>query len=258
MNFTDMNNNINDVNNNNIIIEDVNKNNNIDDVNKDNNSDDLYLNTTDFDIKKYESIDNKIINSDNSFNFDTLFSLNKRKIKNFKYKKAIKLILNYVSELQQEINFKVLCKNISAKIQLTQILLLPSDNITFISQTLKSIMLKDKIFKNYNIICINYQNINKVKHIKDIKDIKDIENIKDEIKKQELITKKEKKIGLIILVGTILDLEIIIDSCDILTLLNNMISTDKEIQDIYKYMVDSKNKKVGYIIDIKVNRVLNN
>jgi hypothetical protein len=113
-------------------------------------------------------------------------------------------------------------------------------------------MLKNKVFKNYNIICINYQNANK-----DILDIRDVENIKDEIKKQEIITKKEKKNGLIILVGTILDLEIAINSCDVLTLLNNTVSTDKIIQDMYKHMIDNENKKLGFIIDININLVIN-
>jgi len=76
-------------------------------------------------------------------------------------------------------------------------------------------MLEDKILKNYNVLCINCNNDEFLK------------DIKDEILKQEIITKSEDKLGLILLAGNMLSLGITINSCDIVMLMNNTLSSDK-------------------------------
>ena len=216
------------------------------------NMPDLHLITTMFDSHRYEIIKESIMNSSYGFSFDVLFSLNTKK--KFNYKEEIKTILRYISGSQKEIDYKKGDKSILSRINkicnrdpFTQIWFLPSNNINYISQNLKLLMLQDNIFKNYNIMCINRQN-NELKAIKDIK---------DEITKQEIITKEECKKGLILLAGNMLNLGITINSCDIIMLMNNTLSSDKVMQQMYRCMTEGENKNYGFVVDLNISRVIN-
>ena len=210
---------------------------------------DLHLITNMFDQQRYEIIKENIMGSHYGFSFDVLFSLNKDK--KFNYKNEIKTILRYISGSEKEQDYKTgdrsiftRINNICSRISFTQIWFLPSDNINFISQNLKLLMLEDKILKNYNIICINRQNNDLAK------------DIKDEILQQEIITKSEGKQGLILLAGNMLSLGITINSCDIVMLMNNTLSSDKVMQQMYRCMTEGENKKMGFVVDLNISRVL--
>ena len=210
---------------------------------------DLHLITNMFDQERYEIIKENIMGSHYGFSFDVLFSLNKEK--KFNYKKEIKTILRYISGSEKEIDYKTGDKsiftrinNICSRTPFTQIWFLPSDNINFISQNLKSLMFEDKILKKYNVMCINRVNNDLAK------------DIKDEIMKQEIITKSEGKQGLILLAGNMLSLGITINSCDIVMLMNNTLSADKVMQQMYRCMTEGQNKKMGFVVDLNISRVL--
>ena len=214
------------------------------------NMPDLHLITNMFDSERYEIIKENIMSSSYGFSFDILFSLNTKK--HFNYKNEIKTVLRYISGSNKEIDYKKGDKSILSRINkicnrdpFTQIWFLPSNNINYISQNLKLLMLEDNIFKNYNIMCINRQNNELVK------------DIKDEINKQEIITKEEGKRGLILLAGNMLNLGITINSCDIVMLMNNTLSSDKVMQQMYRCMTEGENKNYGFVVDLNISRVIN-
>jgi hypothetical protein len=209
----------------------------------------LYLITNMFDSQRYDIIKENIMGSHYGFSFDVLFSLNKEK--QFNYKNEVKTILRYISGSEKEQDFKTGDKsiftrinNICSRTQFIQIWFLPSDNINLISQNLKSLMVEDKILKKYNVMCINRINNDLAK------------DIKDEILKQEIITKSEGKQGLILLAGNMLSLGITINSCDIVMLMNNTLSSDKVMQQMYRCMTEGQNKKMGFVVDLNISRVL--
>jgi site-specific DNA-methyltransferase (adenine-specific) len=210
---------------------------------------DLHLITNMFDSQRYNIIKENIMGSHYGFSFDVLFSLNKDK--QFNYNNEVKTILRYISGSEKEQDYKTGDKsiftrinNICSRTPFTQIWFLPSDNINLISQNLKSLMLDDKILKKYNVMCINRVNNDLAK------------DIKYEILKQEIITKSEGKQGLILLAGNMLSLGITINSCDIVMLMNNTLSSDKVIQQMYRCMTEGDNKKLGFVIDLNISRVL--
>ena len=210
----------------------------------------LHLITNMFDSQKYNIIKENIMGSYYGFSFDVLFSLNKDN--KFNYKNEIKTILRYISGSEKEMDYKKGDKsifkrinNICSRTPFIQIWFLPSDNINFISQNLKLLMLEDKILKNYNIMSINRKNNDLAK------------DIKDEILKQQIITKSEGKQGLILLAGNMLSLGITINnSCDVVMLMNNTLSSDNLMQQMYRCMTEGQNKKNGFVVDLNISRVL--
>lgn len=209
----------------------------------------LHLITNMFDSQRYDIIKENIMGSHYGFSFDVLFSLNNDK--KFYYKNEIKTILRYISGSEKEQDYKTGDKsiftrinNICSRTPFTQIWFLPSNNINFISQNLKVLMLEDKILKHYNVMCINRQNNDLAK------------DIKNEIIKQEIITKSKGKQGLILLAGNMLNLGITINSCDIVMLMNNTLSSDKVMQQMYRCMTEGENKKMGFVVDLNISRVL--
>ena len=53
-----------------------------------------------------------------------------------------------------------------------------------------------------------------------------------------------------------LSLGITINSCDIVMLMNNTLSSDKIIQQMYRGMTECENKKMGFVVDLNISRVL--
>ena len=82
-------------------------------------------------------------------------------------------------------------------------------------------------------------------------------DVKDEIIKQEIIAKGKNKIGLILLAGSMLTLGITLDKCDVVILMNNTLSSDKILQEMYRCMTEADNKKIGIVVDLNICRVLN-
>ena len=211
---------------------------------------DLHLITNMFDSQRYDIIKENIMGSHYGFSFDVLFSLTKEK--QFNYKKEIKTFLRYISGSEKEIDYKTGDKSIYSRINnlcqrkpFTQIWFLPSDNINDISKNLKTLMEEDKTLKKYNVMCINRKNEDLAK------------DIKEEISKYEIITKSDNtKEGLILLAGNMLSLGITINSCDIVILMNNALSSDKVMQQMYRCMTEGDNKKMGFVVDLNISRVL--
>ena len=231
------------------------------------NMPDLHLITNLFDQQRYEEIKKKI-NNENKFGFcfDSLFGLNQNK-NQFSFENEVKLILRYISGSNKEedgdktiftrINY--ICSEKESRIPFTQIWFLPSTNINEISICLKKLMLENSLLKKYDILCINSKNKELAK------------DIKDEINKKEIEAKNKNKLGLIILAGNMLTLGITLNLCDLVILMNNTLSSDKVMQQMYrcmtefvpnsiregKPMTESKNKKFGFVVDLNISRVLN-
>ena len=106
-------------------------------------------------------------------------------------------------------------------------------------------MKEDNILKKYDILIINRKNDNLVK------------DVKDEINKKEIEAKNKGKIGLILLAGNMLSLGITLNLCDLVILLNNSLSSDKVLQQMYRCMTEGENKKYGFVVDLNISRVLN-
>lgn len=214
---------------------------------------DLHLITNLFDQQRYEIIKEKLNNENKmGFCFDTLFGLNKAKTK-FSFENEVKTILRYISGSQKETDgektiftrINNICSEKETRNPFTQIWFLPSDNINEISECLKKLMLDDNILKKYDVLCINRKNKELAK------------DIKDEINKKELIAKSTGKLGLILLAGNMLTLGITLNLCDLVILMNNALSSDKVLQQIYRCMTEGENKKIGFVIDLNISRVLN-
>jgi hypothetical protein len=117
-------------------------------------------------------------------------------------------------------------------------------------------MWKNSILKNYEIKIVNSKKEYKVK------------DIKEEIKNWELKAKEEGKDGLILLEGNQLTLGITLPFVDVVFLFNDIVSSDKIIQMMYRCMTESINnyendkinngiKKMGFVVDMNISRVLN-
>jgi len=214
---------------------------------------DLHLITNLFDQQRYEIIKEKLNNENKmGFCFDTLFGLNKTKTK-FSFENEVKTILRYISGSNKEedgektifTRINNICSEKETRLPFTQIWFLPSDNINEISECLKKLMLEDNILKKYDVLCINRKNKELAK------------DIKDEINKKELVAKATGKLGLILLAGNMLTLGITLNLCDLVILMNNALSSDKVLQQMYRCMTEGENKKIGFVIDLNISRVLN-
>ena len=219
------------------------------------NMPDLYLITTMFDSQRYDIIKDKIMGSKYGFCFDVLFALNKQKTK-FQFENEVKTILRFISGSNKEVDFKngdksmfsrilKICSDKETRIPFTQIWFLPSDNINEISKCLENLMSQDNILKKYNVLCVNRKN----------KDL--AKDIKEDITKHEKIAKAEGKNGLILLAGNMLTLGITLDMCDVVVLMNNALSADKVLQQMYRCMTEGFQKKFGFVVDLNISRVLN-
>ena len=219
------------------------------------NMPDLYLITTMFDSQRYDIIKDKIMGSKYGFCFDVLFALNKQKTK-FQFENEVKTILRFISGSNKEVDFKngdksmfsrilKICSDKETRTPFTQIWFLPSDNINEISTCLEQLMKEDNILKKYNVLCINRKN----------KDL--AKDIKEDITKQEKIAKAEGKDGLILLAGNMLTLGITLNMCDVVALMNNTLSSDKVLQQMYRCMTEGSQKKFGFVVDLNISRVLN-
>jgi hypothetical protein len=214
-----------------------------------------------FDQQRYEIIKQKL-NKENKmgFCFETLFGLNRKKTQ-FSYQNEVKTILRYISGSQKETDgnktiftrINNICSENESRVPFTQIWFLPSNNINEISQCLKIIMKEDNILKNYDVLCINSNNKELVK------------DIKDEITKKEIEAKSKGLTGLILLAGNMLTLGITLNLCDLVILMNNALSSDKVLQQMYRCMTEGttkvlskeKDKKFGFVVDLNISRVLN-
>jgi hypothetical protein len=54
-----------------------------------------------------------------------------------------------------------------------------------------------------------------------------------------------------------LTLGITLNLCDLVILMNNALSADKVLQQMYRCMTEGKNKKIGFVVNLNISRVLN-
>lgn len=217
------------------------------------NMPDLHVITNMFDSQRYEILKEKL-NKENKigFCFETLLGLNKKKTK-FSFENEVKTILRYISgSFKEEDGEKTIftrinniCSEKETRRSFTQIWFLPQNNINEISTCLKSVMKEDKILSKYKILCVNRKNKKLAK------------DVKEEINKQEIIAKEKGLKGLIILAGSMLGLGITLNLCDLVILMNNALSSDKVLQQMYRCMTEGENKKIGFVVDLNISRVLN-
>ena len=213
----------------------------------------LYVLTNMFDIERYEKLKN-MLNNDNKFgfSFDTLFGLNKCKNR-FSFENEVKTFLRYISGSYKEIDgnktiftrINKICTEKNTRTPFTSIWFLPSDNINEISECLTKLMIEDGVLNKYEILSINRKNKDLVKEIKDQINLKEIE------------AKSRGKTGLILLAGNMLSLGITLNLCDLVILMNNSLSSDKVLQQMYRCMTEADDKKIGFVVDLNISRVLN-
>ena len=213
----------------------------------------FHILTNMFDSQRYEILKEKTGSGNKmGFCFDTLFGLNKQKTK-FSFENEVRTFLRYISGSNKEEDGEKtifprvhnICSELDSRLPFTQIWFLPSDNINEISQSLKVLMEQDLILKRYDVLCINRKN----------KEI--AKDVKDEINKRETEAKSKGKLGLILLAGNMLSLGITLNLCDLVILMNNVISADKVLQQMYRCMTEADGKKVGLVVDLNISRVLN-
>jgi hypothetical protein len=173
--------------------------------------------------------------------FSDLFSLLAGKFINIV---SIKTFLKYISVTIFD-RVVSICKNKKTRLPFTQIWFLPSNNINVISKCLMELMAEDEVLQNYDVLCINRKNKTLAK------------NIKNEIHEKEVEAKGKGKLGLILLAGNMLALGITIDLCDLVMMLNDSSCSDKVVQQMFRCMTEGVNKKVGFVVDLNVSRILN-
>ena len=129
--------------------------------------------------------------------------------------------------------------------------------IASVSEHLKDRMLKNSTLKNYEIKIVNSKKEYKLK------------DLKAEIKNWETKAKEDGKDGLILLAGNQLTLGITLPFVDVVFLFNDIVSSDKIIQmmyrcmtetkgsDDYSYKINSGRKRMGFVVDLNISRVLN-
>ena len=216
----------------------------------------MHLISTILDQHKFEMIKDKLDNSDDGFSMDVLFSLHKES-KTFLFKDQVKELLNYICgnnetciynriiQSSKKYNSRTLLNNENFS---TQLWFLPFGiglKIDDLSKNLKNIMLEFDEFNEYEIMIINSK-------------IKEIKNLKEHIFKTENKAKLNKKKGLILLAGNQCSLGITLPLVDVVFLMNNITSSDKIMQMMYRCMSETSDgsKTIGYVIDFNINRVL--
>jgi len=128
--------------------------------------------------------------------------------------------------------------------------------IASVSEHLRDRMLKNSTLKNYEIKIVNSKKEYKLK------------DLKAEIENWEIKAKDEGKTGLILLAGNQLTLGITLPFVDVVFLMNDIVSSDKIIQMMYRCMTESINnskndkinsgrKRMGFVVDLNISRVLN-
>jgi len=229
---------------------------------------DLHILTNMMDRKRFEVIKEQIKDTSYGFSNGTLLSGN--------FPNEVDTMLRYITGSNKEQDYPKKDLSIFGRIKriaiennsrtrlnngdfTTQLWFLPfgiNMTINKVSEHLKDRMGKNSILKNYEIKIVNSKKEYKLK------------DIKEEIKNWELKAKEEGKDGLILLAGNQLTLGITLPFVDVVFLFNDIVSSDKIIQMMYRCMTESINnsendkinngiKKMGIVVDLNISRVLN-
>jgi hypothetical protein len=229
---------------------------------------DLHILTNMMDRKRFELIKEQIKDTSYGFSNGTLLSGN--------FPNEVDTMLRYITGSNKEQDYPKKDLSIFGRIKriaieknsrtrlnngdfTSQLWFLPfgiNMTINKVSEHLKDRMGKNSILKNYEIKIVNSKKEYKLK------------DIKEEIKNWELKAKEEGKDGLILLAGNQLTLGITLPFVDVVFLFNDIVSSDKIIQMMYRCMTESINnsdndkinngiKKMGFVVDLNISRVLN-
>ena len=229
---------------------------------------DLHILTNIMDRNRYEDIKERIKDTSYGFSNGTLLSGN--------FPNDVDTVLRYITGSNKEQDYPKKDLSIFGRIKriaieknsrtrlnngdfTSQLWFLPfgiNMTINKVSEYLKDRMGKNSILKNYEIKIVNSKKEYKLK------------DIKEEIKNWELKAKEEGKDGLILLAGNQLTLGITLPFVDVVFLFNDIVSSDKIIQMMYRCMTESINnsdndkinngiKKMGFVVDLNISRVLN-
>jgi hypothetical protein len=229
---------------------------------------DLHILTNMMDRKRFEVIKEQIKDTSYGFSNGTLLSGN--------FPNEVDTMLRYITGSNKEQDYPkkdlsifgrmkriAIEKNSRTRLNngdfTSQLWFLPfgiNMTINKVSEHLKDRMGKNSILKNYEIKIVNSKKEYKLK------------DIKEEIKNWELKAKEEGKDGLILLAGNQLTLGITLPFVDVVFLFNDIVSSDKIIQMMYRGMTESINnsendkinngiKKMGFVVDLNISRVLN-
>lgn len=117
--------------------------------------------------------------------------------------------------------------------------------INDVSKLLKELLNKHSEFKKYHILSLYDEDADKNKN-----------NLKGYIKTQELLAKNSGKKGLIILSGEKLRVGVSLKCVDIVFLMNDVTQYDVIYQSMFRALTESKNKKIGYIVDLNPTRLI--
>jgi hypothetical protein len=239
---------------------------------------DLHIITNMMDSKRYEIIKERIKDTNYGFSNSALLSINNNG-NNFNYIEEVDNILKYISgkgsidEIDDPIRdtksiferIKKISNDTNTRTKLnngdftTQLWFLPFGKnmlIDKVSKCLKERMLKNRVLSKYEIMIINSKKEFKLK------------DIKEEIKNKELKAKTEGKSGLILLAGNQLTLGVTLPFVDIVLLLNDVLSCDRIFQMMYRCMTETIQnkehnlinngiKKIGFVVDLNISRVIN-
>jgi hypothetical protein len=231
---------------------------------------DLHLFTNMMDGERYQEIKERIKDTSYGFSNGTLLSGG--------YSGQVDMILGYITGSNKERDYPKKDMSIFGRIKrhsatsgsrtllnngdfTTQLWFLPFGigmTIDSVSKHLKDRMGKNTILARYEIQIVNTKNNKETK----------LKEIKDEIHNWEINAKKDGKDGLIILAGNQLTLGITLPLVDIVFLFNDIVSSDKIIQMMYRCMteriespemdeINDKPKKMGFVVDLNISRVLN-
>ena len=229
---------------------------------------DLHIITNMMDRKRYEVIKEQIKDTSYGFSNGTLLSGN--------FPNEVDAILRFITGSNKEQDYPKKDASIFGRIKriaieknsrtrlnngdfTSQLWFLPfgiNMTINKVSEHLKDRMGKNSILLRYEIKIVNSKKEYKLK------------DIKENIKNWELKAKEDGKDGLILLAGNQLTLGITLPFVDVVFLFNDIVSSDKIIQMMYRCMTESINntendkinngmKKIGFVVDLNISRVLN-
>ena len=226
------------------------------------------------DSERYKAIKENIKDTSYGFSNTTLLSLNTDETQ-FNFIGEVDKVLRYISGSHKEIDYPNGDNSIFGRIKnkssshnsrtnlnnidfTTQLWFLPFGkgmHIEKVSECLRSRMLGNIILNRFDIMIINSK-----------KDYK-LKDIKQEIYNRELKAKEEGKDGLILLAGNQCTLGITLPFVDIIFLLNDILSSDKILQMMYRCMTEKVEnevnlinnglKKFGFVVDMNISRILN-
>jgi hypothetical protein len=229
---------------------------------------DLHILTNMMDKQRFDIIKAQIKDTSYGFSNKTLLSGN--------FPNEVDIMLRYITGSNKEHDYPAKDLSIFGRIKriaidhnsrtrlnsgdfTSQLWFLPfGKNMTIdnVSEHLKDRMEKNSILQHYEIKIVNSK---KEYNLKDIK---------DEIRQWELKAKHDGKSGLILLAGNQLTLGITLPMVDVVLLFNDIMSSDKIMQMMYRCMTEricgndtaalnTGLKKIGFVVDLNISRVLN-